>query len=232
MSIEEASRYVKPFQWVKVSVQPERAKNRRALYQKYWWKFGERRPAMRLALQRVSQYFAVPQTSKWAVFIPCPSDWLPNARTRVVASEDFYILGLLTSDVHRKWMHAQKSTLKADISYTHNTCFETFPFPQSPSPQIVEQIRESAIALHHYRSQQMEEKQWGITKLYNAYFNEPASQLYKLHQHLDRLVLQAYNFSPDDDLLTKLLALNLELAAQEQAGQPVIGPWDPTRSHL
>ena len=75
----------------------------------------------------------------------------------------------------------------------------------------------------------MEQKQWGITKLYNAYFHEPASQLYKLHKQLDALVLQAYDFSPDDDLLEKLLALNLELAAKEKAGEAVIGPWDPTQ---
>jgi hypothetical protein len=56
---------------------------------------------------------------------------------------------------------------------------------------------------------------------------EPASQLYQLHKELDALVLQAYGFGPDDDLLEKLLALNLELAAKEQRGEPVVGPWDP-----
>lgn len=71
----------------------------------------------------------------------------------------------------------------------------------------------------------------GITKLYNAYFHEPASQLYKLHKQLDALVLDAYGFSPDDDLLEKLLALNLELADKEKRGEPVIGPWDPTQSN-
>ena len=126
-------------------------------------------------------------------------------------------------------MHAQKSTLKADIAYTHNTCFETFPFPQTPSPAIVQKIRDKALELHQYRSQQMEQTQWGITKLYNAYFDEPASQLYKLHKQLDALVLQAYGFSPDDDLLEKLLTLNLALAAKEQNGESVIGPWDPTK---
>jgi hypothetical protein len=124
-------------------------------------------------------------------------------------------------------MHAQKSTLKADIAYTHNTCFETFPFPQAPAPGTVQAIRAKALELHQYRSEQMEQKQWGITKLYNAYFDEPASQLYKLHKQLDALVLQAYGFSPADDLLEKLLALNLELAAKEKAGVSVVGPWAP-----
>jgi hypothetical protein len=56
-------------------------------------------------------------------------------------------------------------------------------------------------------------------------------QLYKLHKQLDALVLQAYGFSPDDDLLEKLLALNLELAEKEKSGGAVVGPWDPTQSN-
>ena len=216
MSIEEASEYIQPFQWVKLKVKPERDLNRRQTYQRYWWQLGERRPAMRQTLESLSQYFAVPQTSKWAIFLPCPCKWLPNARTRIVASEDFYILGILTSKIHRIWMKAQMSTLEDRISYTHNTCFETFPFPQNKTSLLVDKIRAAMQELHQYRTEQMERKQWGITKLYNEYFHEPASQLYKLHAKLDKLVMQLYGFSDSDDLLEKLLQLNQAIAAQEK----------------
>lgn len=228
-TLEAASDYQQPFQWVKKMVKPEREQNRRLVYQKYWWRLGERRPAMRVALKSIAQYFAVPQTSKWAIFVPCPATWLPNARTRVVASEDFYLLGILTAQVHRVWMKAQMSTLKADISYTHNTCFETFPFPQTANQLLINQIRATAWELHQYRSQQMEQKQWGITQLYNEYFDEPASQLAQLHRQLDQLVMRLYEFQVGDDLLARLLTLNRELAAKEQRGERVIGPWDPTQ---
>jgi hypothetical protein len=187
---------------------------------------------MRQAVESLSQYFVVPQTSKWAIFLPCSCEWLPNARTRIVASEDFYVLGILTSRLHRIWMEAQMSTLEDRISYTHNSCFETFPFPQlSPNTskkakQTIEKIRATMQELHQYRSQQMDSKQWGITKLYNSYFHEPASQLYKLHAKLDKLVMQAYGFSEEDDILSKLLELNLELAEREKQGLPVIGARD------
>ena len=115
------------------------------------------------------------------------------------------------------------------IAYTHNTCFETFPFPQTPTIKQIEAIRKTAVDLHEYRSAQMEKKQWGITKLYNEYFNEPASQLAKLHKTLDDLVLKAYGFSKTDDLLEKLLALNLEVAEKEKNGENAIGPWAPDR---
>lgn len=71
-------------------------------------------------------------------------------------------------------------------------------------------------------------KQWGITKLYNAYFQERASQLHKLHKQLDALVLQAYGFDPTEDLLDKLPALTFAIAAKEQHGEPVVGPRTPT----
>ena len=229
MSIEEISLYQLPLQHIRDTVKPEREKNREAVMREKWWRFKRTNEAMRTALSSLEFCFSVPRHSKWIIFLPIPSEWLPADSTTVVASDDFYILGILTADIHRKWLLAQSSTLEDRIRYTHNTCFETFPFPQTPSAKIVQQIRTKAIELHQYRSDQMEQKQWGITKLYNAYFHESASQLYKLHKQLDALVLQAYDFDPTDDLLEKLLALNLALAAKEKRGEPVVGPWDPTQ---
>ncbi len=227
MSLEEASDYALPFEYVKATVKPERDTNRRELTQLNGWKYGEKRPGMRKAIASLSCYFNVPSHSKWFVFLPAHLDWLPNNSTNVVASDDFYILGILTSQVHRLWVKAQSSTLKGDTRYTHNTCFETFPFPQNPPAKLVEQIRATTHDLHNYRSEQMEKKQWGITQLYNKFFDEPSSQLYKLHAKLNQLVMQAYEFSPDDDILEKLLALNLELAQKEKRGEPVVGSWAP-----
>ena len=161
------------------------------------------------------------------MFIPFPKNWLAGNNAHPVASDDFYILGILTSNVHRTWVKAQSSSLGETLRYTHNTCFETFPFPQTLAPNLITAIRATAQDLHDYRSTQMLKKQWGITKLYNEYFHEPTSQLFKLHSKLDALVLQAYSFNPDDDLLTKLLELNQALAEKEKQGETVVGPWAP-----
>jgi len=228
LSLEDASEYGLPFQYVKTYVKPERDKNRMESRRLKWWQPGGNPQQMRKALASLDYGFAVPRVSKWAVFIPFPSNWLAGDKSVVVASDDFYVFGILTSNIHRTWMHAQKSTLKADIAYTHNTCFETFPFPQTPDPNLITTIRAIAQELHDYRSTQMEKKQWGITKLYNEYFHEPTSQLFKLHAKLDSLTLQAYGFKPGDDLLTKLLELNQKLAEKEKQGETVVGPWAPT----
>ncbi|MFK0732588.1 MAG: DNA methyltransferase [Gloeotrichia echinulata HAB0833] len=227
MSLEEASNYILPFRHIETFVKPERLKNRERSLQQKWWRFKRTNEAMRTSIASLNCYFAVPEVSKWAIFIPCPSEWLPGNKTKAVASDDFYIFGILSSQVHRTWMNAQKSTLKADIAYTHNTCFETFPFPQSLESKLVQQIRTKTEELHQYRTQQMESKQWGITTLYNKFFNEPTSLLYKLHEQLDKLVMEAYNFHPHDDILEKLLQLNLDLVEKQKQSIHIIGPWTP-----
>lgn len=224
MTIEDASDYILPFEHLQTTVKPERDQNRDAKSRTYWWRFLRHRAEMRKAIASLSHYFTVPRVSKWAVFIPAPLTWLPGDLNVVVASDDFYILGILTSQIHRLWVHAQSSTLKGDTRYTHNTCFETFPFPQTPDPKMVKSIRDTAQKLHDYRTQQMESKQWGITQLYNKFFHQPTSQLFKLHAQLDKLVMQVYRFNETDDILEKLLKLNVELAEKEQRGEFVLGP--------
>ena len=227
MSIEEISDYKLPFEHLKTTVKPEREQNREAVLREKWWRFKRTNEALRIALSSLSSYLIIPRHSKWFMFLPAESNWLPADSTTVIASDDFYILGILTSNVHRTWVKAQSSTLGETLRYTHNTCFETFPFPQTPAPKLIASIRATAQELHDYRSTQMERKQWGITKLYNEYFHEPTSQLFKLHAQLDKLVLQAYSFKPNDDLLEKLLNLNLELAEKEKNGVAIVGPWAP-----
>ncbi|WNF16240.1 N-6 DNA methylase [Microcystis aeruginosa NRERC-214] len=227
MALEEAAEYILPFTRVKEKVKPERDNNKRNTRRLNWWRYGETRPGMRKALAVLSCYFAIPKIAKYIVFSPVDVSILPCEANMVIASDDFYILGILNSKIHRLWVKAQSSTLEDRTRYTNTTCFETFPFPQTPSQELVEKIRQTANELHEYRSQQMEKKQWGITKLYNQFFNEPSSQLYQLHQKLDKLVMEAYHFQADDDILEKLLTLNLELAEKEKRGETVIGPWSP-----
>lgn len=145
----------------------------------------------------------------------------------VIASEDFYVLGILTSNIHRQWVKAQSSTLEDRTRYTNTTCFETFPFPQSITKALIDEIRGTMEDLHEHRSEIMEKLQWSITKLYNEHLYEPASGLYTLHHQLDTLALKAYGFKASDNILEKLLALNLEVAQREQDGESIVGPWAP-----
>ncbi|MFN9620941.1 MAG: DNA methyltransferase [Synechococcaceae cyanobacterium] len=230
MTLEEAETYALPFQQVKDLVRPERLKNRRETTRINWWRYGEKRPAMRAALQSLRIYFAVPRVSKWAIFLVMPSPCLPGDLNVVIASSDYYILGILSSLAHRIWMLNQGSTLKAYTRYSHDTVFGTFPFPQHPTTQQTEAIRQRMTELNAFRNAWMQERQAGITEMYNRYFDEPASQLRRHHGALDALVLQAYGWSDQTDLLTSLLELNRELAERQARAEKVVGPWDPHRT--
>jgi len=223
MTLEDCHQYPLPFEQIKNNVKPERLNNRAKKAREYWWQFFATRPGMRAAIANLSYYLTVPRLSKWAIFLPASIEWLAGDQSVVVATEDYYILGVLLSDTHRIWVKAQSSTLKGDTRYTHTTCFETFPFPQTPDKKTVEKIIKTALELHEYRSQEMEKKGWGITKIYNEYYHEPASKLYKLHQKLDQLVMEAYHFKSEDNILEKLLELNQECAEKENRGELVIG---------
>ena len=74
------------------------------------------------------------EVSKSAVYVPGQPNWLCGNKRKVVASDDVSVMGLLTSCTHRTWMHIQKGTLEGRTACTHDTCFETFPFPQLVSP--------------------------------------------------------------------------------------------------
>ena len=225
LSLEEASQFKIPFERVQTLVKPIRIQNQDERTRDYWWLAPRPRPEMRCTLEMLDLCLAIPRLSKWSIFLPAKTSWLPSDSTVVVASDDFYILGILTSSAHHAWIKAQSSTLKGDTRYTHNTCFETFPFPQTATLKQTQKIRDKMIELHQFRCQAMQTKGWGITKLYNEYFHEPASQLTKLHKQLDKLTLEAYHFDPKGDLLEQLLNLNQEIAQKEAHNEPVIGPW-------
>ena len=224
MTIEEASSYKFPFEHIKQKVKPERDKNRRDTRRLNWWKYGENSPKMRNALSVLDYFFAIPRHSKYFIFLPIDSNTLINDSAKALVLEDYFIFGILTSDIHRIWAKAQSSRLGPSLRYTPRSCLETFPFPQSPTLSIISKIKAQAVKLQNYRSEQMEKKQWGLTTLYNAYFDEPASQLYKLHNHLNNLVAEAYGFNDSDDILERLLEMNLELADKEKRGEAVAGP--------
>ena len=227
MNIEEASSYNLPFNHVKTYVKPERSNNRDKKAREYWWRFLRPRSEMRKAISQLLFYFTVPRVSKWAIFIPASLNWLAGDKSIVLASDDFYVFGILSSQIHRIWVDAQKSTLGASIAYTHNTCFETFPFPQNISASLAELIRLKAKELNAYRAEQMTISNYGITCLYNELFDEPTSRLHKLHQELNELTMRAYNLNNTDDILEKLLEINLDLAERERSGLQIIGPYDP-----
>jgi hypothetical protein len=218
MSIEDASVYKLPLEHVRKFVKPVRDKVRREAHKKFWWHFGEKRPGMRKALSGFKKFITVPIHSKWCIHVIVNNFSLPNNSVNAIASDDFYSLGLLTSKLHRDWVTAQASTLKGDTRYTNTTCFETFPFLWDVPEKLKIPVREVTKRLDDFRLEIMKEKNYGITKLYNEFFNEPTSQLFTLHRELDDVVCRVYGWKwdPNKNYNEQLYNLNQELWQKEQ----------------
>lgn len=88
----------------------------------------------------------------------------------------------------------------------------------TPTPEQREAVAEAARALHEARQSRLDaDPKLTLTALYN----QRPPWLDNLHRALDRAVLAAYGWPDnltDDELLERLLALNLARAADEERG--------------
>ena len=222
---EDAALYEVPFEYVRRKVKPERLRNKRASYRKKWWIHAEPRPAMREALKTLDRCIVTVIVAKHRLFTWMPALVLPDHRLFVFAREDDYFLGVLHSRLHEVWSLRMGSTLEDRPSYSTSTCFETFPFPWSPGQEPKDDPRVEAIAqaarelvekrdrwLNPEGATEQELKKRTLTNLYN----QRPTWLDLAHRRLDEAVLDAYGWPhglSDEEILERLLALNLERAA-------------------
>jgi methylase of polypeptide subunit release factors len=150
LSVDESSLFEAPFSHVVANVKPERDKNNREAYKKYWWRFGEPRPAMRLALEPIPRYIVTPRVAKHRYFVWFHKAVSPDSRLFVIARADDTTFGILSSRVHELWSLAQAS-IHGDGSdggrptYNAKSCFETFPFPAGLTPADTAHQRTEAL---------------------------------------------------------------------------------------
>jgi type II restriction/modification system DNA methylase subunit YeeA len=130
----EAALYEQLFAYVTAHVKPERLKNNRESYRKYWWRFAEARPGLRLALKPLPRFIATIAHSKHRFFVWLPVTTSPDQALITVARGDDTSFGLLHSRFHELWSLRMGTSLEDRPRYTPTTCFETFPFPEGLTP--------------------------------------------------------------------------------------------------
>lgn len=223
--IEEASGYEKPFEYLKQKVKPFREKSR-VLKSTPWWLFTRPRPTMRDALLGKTRYIATSSVAKHRVFIWLNAEILPDHALIVFTRDDDYFLGVLQSKIHILWSLKLGTSLEDRPRYTPSTSFETFPFPWPPRHEPKDDPRLHAISqaaqeLVEQRDRwlnadgltEAEKKKRTHTNLYNA----RPTWLHLAHQRLDQAVFAAYGWKTDlsdEEILEKLLALNIERSAK------------------
>ena len=239
-SLQDASRRHPGFvQHLVQAVKPGREANNRAAYRDNWWTFGEPRRELRAALSGLKRFIVTVETSKHRWFRFLDTDILPDNRLVCVASDSGFILGVLSSRVHRAWALAAGGRLEDRPVYSKGVCFDRFAFP-AVTCRKEEIIAVEAEHLDALRARVLARNpELTMTVLYNvmdkAVHGHPLSEfeqmvrrqgcvdlLLESTQRLDRLVLEAYGWPSDlgdAAIVARLFALNLERAKEEGAGE-------------
>jgi hypothetical protein len=207
------TQYPEIYQRIVELVKPERDQNKRASRKEYWWLFGETNPKLRDQLSGLSRYIATVETSKYRFFVFLDASILPDNMLVNIASDDPFVLGVLSSHLHVCWALATGAILGPTPRYNKTRCFETFPFPDA-TPEQQARIRELAEQLDaHRKRQQSQHPDLTMTGMYNVleklrsgaplaakdktiHEQGLVSVLKQLHDDLDRAVAAAYGW-PD-----------------------------------
>jgi len=150
-----------------------------------------------------------------------------STRGPFFARDDDYFFGVLHARVHELWARGTGTQLReaeSGFRYTPTSTFETFPLPWAPGTEPVDDPRVIAIAdaardltalrdrwLNPLEATEVTLRERTLTRLYN----ERPTWLALAHDRLDDAMLDAYGWSHDlgdDEILGRLLALNLERA--------------------
>lgn len=229
------------YQHLLETVKPDRDRNPRQAYRDSWWVFGEPRRDMRAALEGLSRYIVTVETAKHRWFRFVEADILPDNKLIVVASDDPWVLGVLSSRAHRAWFVANAGRIgvyDGDAVYVKGPCFDRFPFPVA-TPQQEAEVAALAVELDELRQRVLaRHPHLSMTGLYNARdrltSGEPMTPaeretheagcitlLDHLHRRIDLAVAEAYGWPReigDEAIVARLLALNAERAVEEGRG--------------
>lgn len=243
--LERAQEYPDLLRIAEERVKPEREALRNRddrRDREHWWRFARYRGDMRPAIAPLRRVLVRSRIAEVHALVFVPKDWIFNEKIIVFAFDDDYHFNLLQSNVHEVWMRRFTSTLRTDINYAPTDCFDTFPFPQTPTVEAKACADRVGAEYHEHRRQVMLARNLGLTKTYNLFHNSDCTdadiqRLRELHAEMDQAILSCYGWqdldprhgfhqnergqtrftvSPDArrEVLRRLLELNLEIGAR------------------
>ncbi|MBB5235860.1 class I SAM-dependent DNA methyltransferase [Deinococcus budaensis] len=229
-AFERLKREVEPEMRAKAEEEREKTGSergpRQAHYQR-WWKHWRGRGELIEKIASLPRYVACGQVTKRPIFEFVSSGIRPNAALIVFPLADDYSFGILQSSAHWEWLKARGSTLTERFRYTSDTVFDSFPWPQSATPEQVRAVAGAAVALRGLRNEVMKRQGWSLRDLYRTLDTPGKNPLRDAQERLDAAVRAAYGMPAGADVLAFLLALNARLAAAEGRGEAIVGPGLP-----
>jgi hypothetical protein len=236
-------RFPEVYQYLLSAVKPERDRNNRESYRLNWWVFGEPRRELRPALADLTRFIATVDTARHRVFQFLPKEIVCDDKSVIIASDDAFHLGVLSSRIHIVYSLRAGGWLGVgnDAVYTKTRTFDPFPFPDANSIQK-QKIRVIAEELDAHRKQVLaDHSELTLTGLYNLLERlkagtepddlDPSDRkvlddglvliMKEHHEKLDVAVAEAYGWSAsasDDDILSRIVTLNKVRQEEERRG--------------
>jgi hypothetical protein len=237
---EVRQRFPEVYQYLLENVKPERDLNNEEYRRLNWWLFGRKNTLMRGATAGLTRYIATVETAKHRVFQFLDAAILPDNKLIVIGCDDAFDLGVLSSGIHVRWSLLAGGWLGVgnDSVYVKSKVFDPFPFPDATPAQRTA-IADLAEELDATRKAALAEvPRLTMTEIYNLRDRQRAGQLKdlieverasaarvgivnRLHEQIDAEVAAAYGWPADlspAEIVTRLVALNAERAAEERAG--------------
>ncbi|MBI3667964.1 MAG: restriction endonuclease, partial [Acidobacteria bacterium] len=242
--LESAMEYSDCFEIVERLVKPEREVNKYSkAARQCWWLYERWRHELYATIAGLDRVLVRARISSHPAVSFVQTGYVYSDGTVVLASSSYAVFSGLQCTFHGEWYRSHGSTLETRLRYTPSDCFETFPFPSLPTS--LDPIGER---YHCYRRELMTARREGLTVTYNRFHSphetsQDIATLRRLHVELDRAVAAAYGWTDLDlghgfhetkqgirytiseparrEVLDRLLALNHERYAQEQAAAAV-----------
>lgn len=220
---DRAREYKDVFSIIESKVKPERqrlnSKGEYALRQPLptrWWQHGDKRPALYHAVGRGERFdkhpkgwqdnmnrpayiLAVTLHTKFFTPFPVKNDCVLSHALAAFATFSKCFTTLLSSTQMQDWVWSKGSSIGQGLRFTPSDCYETFPFPLSPLPQL-ESLGEQFDA---HRRKIMLSWQIGLTALYNL-FHDPSEtdaeleEMRRLQREIDVAVRDSYGWQDID----------------------------------
>jgi hypothetical protein len=194
---------------------------------------------MRRSVKGIQRAIFTTETAKHRMFQFFPTATLAEGTVAVIPLDDAFHLGVLSSRIHVVFSLAAGGTLEDRPRYNKTLCFDPFPFPACDEAAKA-RIRALGEELDAQRKRvQAQHPGLSLTAMYNVLEalragraltpKETAthdaglvSVLRQLHDELDAAVAVAYGWPADltdAEILTRLVELNAERAAEEATGK-------------
>jgi hypothetical protein len=235
-----AAAYSAAFAWVRENVLPDREKNAtegadtegnmRPHHKQFlarWWQLSFPRIELMAQVEKLSRFIVCSRVTKRPVFVFVSPKIRPGDALSCFTFEDDYSFAILQSSAHWQWFVAKCSKLTERLRYSPESVFDTFPWPQNPDAKAVAAVAAAGREVRHIRAETLPKLKGGLRALYRTLELPGANPLKDAHAALDAAVLAAYGFKTKADLLAQILALNQQVAARIEKGEPVTAPGLP-----